>query len=97
MLQSGDTGALQWNRWKRLALPRRVDLELDDLNLDVVAHRVVAADRAIDGAAIVEAGVDISEEVGGGRRRADAVDLHLDRPLLGFEDDDGGRRTARGL
>ena len=89
VLQSRDARALQRNRRELLAPPRRVDLELNDLDLDVVPDRVVRADRAIDAAAVEESAVDIAQEVGGGGRRASAVDLHLNRPLFGLEGDDG--------
>ena len=40
-----------------------IALELNDLNLHVVANRVVGPDRSIDDAAVVELAVDILQEI----------------------------------
>ena len=88
VLQPGDARALQRNRRKLLTPPRGVDLELNDLDLDVVPDRVVRADRAIDAPAVVETAIHVLQEIGGRGRRANGVDLHLNRTLLGLEDDD---------
>jgi hypothetical protein len=95
--QSRRCGAFKRNRRKLIAASRLVDLKLNHLDLDVVPHGVVGADRAIDAAAVVEAGIDILQEVGGGGRRVHAVDLHLNRPLLGIEDNDHAPLHVRGL
>ena len=68
--------------------PRAIDLKLNDLDLDVVPDRVVGADRAIDAAAVVETAIDVLQEIGGRGRRANGVDLHLNRTLFGLKDDD---------
>jgi hypothetical protein len=96
VLQAGHARALERHRRELIALPRAGNLELDDLDLDVVADGVVRPHRAIDRAAVVEAAVDVLQEVRRAERRP-RVDFDLDIPLARLEDDDdvGGRLAGK--
>ena len=58
---------------------RRIHLELDDLDFDVVPCGVVRSHRAIDAAARVESAVHVFQEIRGGDGRVHRVDFDLDR------------------
>jgi hypothetical protein len=79
-----------------LAPPRRIDLELNDLDFHVVADRVVRPDGAVDGSPIIEPAVNVLQEIRSRVRSMGAVDADLDVALLGFECEDGVRRRVRG-
>ena len=51
--EAGDARAFECNGWKAVRPARRVHLELDDLDFDVVPCGVVRSHRAIDAAAIL--------------------------------------------
>jgi hypothetical protein len=83
--------ALERNGRKHFAAARGIALELNDLYLHIVPHRVVGPDRSVHDAAVVELPVHIFQKVRRRHRRLRHVDLHRDRPELSLEDDHDGR------
>ena len=74
----GHAGPFERNRREELGPPVAVRGRLDHRDLDRLVELVVRAHRAMEPAAVEEAGVDVLQKVGGRDRRTNGVDLDFD-------------------
>jgi hypothetical protein len=86
VVQSGDAGALERDWRKAVFLAVRVDACLNHFYLDQFVRLVLRGDGAMKDASIVEAAVDVMEEVGCGGRGLSGVELNFDVAELGVEE-----------
>jgi hypothetical protein len=91
--ETGRGRALESDRLAILAFLRGGDARLDDLDLDVVLRLVVRRHRSVELTAVVVAAIDVVEEVLRSNGRPRGVDLELDLPELGHDED--SHRTLR--
>jgi hypothetical protein len=95
--KSGVASALQRDGRKRLLLPFLCHTGLDDVDLGLVLRLVVwlGSDGAIEAAAVVHAGVNVTQEVCGSAGCATGIEFNLDLAEFGGEYDATGWGPGR--